>query len=140
MNMPSQARCSSRGIGRILLFPDTVCMAGKRRHFLRAWRKHPNVGNERTLVEVAEYLGMTHGNLSKIERGLVPYNEELLDALADLYGVEPVDLLIRDPSDPERMWSIWQQAKPGQRRQIAAVAEAIVETDAEASDRTGTEG
>lgn len=78
---------------------------------------------------------MTHGNLSKIERGLVPYNQELLETLAELYRCEPVDLLIRDPSEPESIWSIWDRAQPGERRQIAAVADAVVK-----SRRTGTGG
>ena len=77
---------------------------------------------------------MTHGNLSKIERGIVPYNQELLESLADLYGCDPVDILIRDPSEPTNIWSIWDQAKPGERRQIEAVAEALVK------GRTGTAG
>ena len=76
---------------------------------------------------------MTHGNLSRIERGLVPYNQELLEALADLYACEPVDLLIRNPLEPESIWSLWERAQPGQKRQIMAVAEALV-------DRTGTDG
>jgi hypothetical protein len=37
-----------------------------------------------------------------------------------------VDLLIRDPSDPEGMWTIWEKAKPGQRRRIVAVADALL--------------
>jgi transcriptional regulator with XRE-family HTH domain len=97
-------------------------MPGKRRNFLREWRRKSN----RTLEQVADHLHMTHGNLSKIERGKVPWNEDLLDALADLYGCEPVDLLIRDPSDPEGIWSIWDNAKPVERRQIVAIAEAVV--------------
>lgn len=107
-------------------------MTGKRRPtYLRQWREH----RQKTLVQVAEHLHMTHGNLSKIERGLVPYNQELLERLAELYRCEPVDLLIRDPSDPESIWSIWDKARPGERGQIAAVANAIVQ-----SRRTGTDG
>ncbi len=77
---------------------------------------------------------MTHGNLSKIERGLVPYNQELLEALAELYACEPVDLLIRDPSQPSSIWSLWDHAQPGERRQIEAIAEALIK------GRTGTTG
>lgn len=114
--------CARAAIARIHQGRDNLCMPGKRRNFLREWRRISN----RTLEQVAEQLHMTHGNLSKIERGLVPWNEDLLDALADLYGCEPVDLLIRDPSDPEGIWSIWDNAKPGERRQIVAIAEAVV--------------
>lgn len=69
---------------------------------------------------------MTHGQLSRIERGLQPYNQALLEALADLYMCDVVDLLIRDPSEPEAIWTLWEKAKPGQRQQIVAVADALL--------------
>src|SRR5689334_18893146 len=83
-----------RGLG------DTLCMT---RHFLRAWRKHRN----KTLEQVADHLHMSHSQLSRIETYKQPYNQELLEALAELYMCDVVDLLIRDPSDPEGFWSIW---------------------------------
>jgi transcriptional regulator with XRE-family HTH domain len=101
-----------------------------RRTFLREWRRH----RDKTLVQVAEELHLTHGQLSKIERGLQPYNQELLERLSEIYNCEPVDLLIRDPSEPTNIWSIWNQAKPGERRQIETVAEALLRV------RTGTTG
>lgn len=98
--------------------------------YLRQWRQQ----RAKTLVQVAEELHMTHGQLSRIERGIQPYNQELLERLADIYNCSPVDLLIRDPSEPTNIWSIWDQAKPGERRQIADVAEALLK------GRTGTGG
>jgi transcriptional regulator with XRE-family HTH domain len=105
------------------LFPagakgNTLCMA---RHFLRAWRKH----RQKTLEQVADHLHMSHSQLSRIETFKQPYNQELLEALAELYRCDVVDLLIRDPLDPEGFWSIWDHAKPGERQQIRAVAEAL---------------
>lgn len=98
--------------------------------FLRQWRQH----RQKTLVQVAEQLHMTHGQLSRIERSIQPYNQELLERLAELYRCDVVDLLIRDPSEPESIWSIWDRAQPGERRQIADVAGALVR------NRTGTHG
>ena len=95
-----------------------MCMA---RHFLRAWRKH----RSKTLEQVADQLHMSHSQLSRIETFKQPYNQELLEALAELYMCDVVDLLIRDPSEPEAMWTIWQNAKEGERRQIRDVAEAL---------------
>ena len=92
------------------------------RHFLRAWRKYRG----KTLEQVADHLHMSHSQLSRIERFVQPYNEELLDALADLYMCDVVDLLIRDPLDPEGMWTIWRQAKPAERQQIRDVAAALI--------------
>lgn len=94
----------------------------RRKTYLREWRK----AKDKTLVQVAEYLHMTHGNLSKIERGKQDYNQTLLDALAELYGCEPVDLLIRDPSDPVNIWSLWDRARPGDKQKIVSVARTII--------------
>src|SRR5690348_11058985 len=110
------------------LFPtagqgDTLCMT---RHFLRAWRKHRG----KTLEQVAEHLHMSHSQLSRIETFKQPYNQELLEALAELYVCDVVDLLIRDPADPEGMWSLWETAKPGQRRQIRELAEVVIRRSA----------
>jgi transcriptional regulator with XRE-family HTH domain len=92
------------------------------RHFLRAWRKH----RMKTLEQVADHLHMSHSQLSRIETFKQPYNQELLEALADLYRCDVVDLLIRDPSDPEGMWTLWEKAKPGERRRIVAIADALL--------------
>lgn len=97
---------------------DTLCMG---RHFLRAWRKF----RHKTLEQVAEHLHMSHSQLSRIERMDQPYNQELLEKLAELYMCDVVDLLIRDPSEPEAIWTIWEHAKPAERRQIRDVAEAL---------------
>lgn len=101
------------------------------RTFLREWRQHRG----KTLVQVAEELHMTHGQLSRIERGEQPYNQELLERLAEIYNCEPVDMLIRNPKAPEAIWTIWDRARPGERRQIEALATALIE-----GGRTGTEG
>jgi transcriptional regulator with XRE-family HTH domain len=113
--------CASAAIGDGFVLRDTLCMA-RHKTFLREWRQFKG----KTLVTVAEYLHMTHGQLSRIERGQQPYNQELLERLADLYMCDVVDLLIRDPSDPEGMWTIWEKAKPAQRQRIRAVADALI--------------
>jgi transcriptional regulator with XRE-family HTH domain len=89
------------------------------RHFIREWRKHRGL----TLEQLAERIGMTHQNLGKIERGKVPYNQVLLELLADVLRCEPVDLIIRDPSAPEAIWSIWEQLEPQARRQVSEIAQ-----------------
>jgi transcriptional regulator with XRE-family HTH domain len=91
------------------------------RHFLRSWRKH----RRKTLEQVADHLHMSHSQLSRIETFKQPYNQELLEALAELYMCDVVDLLIRDPSDKEAMWTLWEQASEGERRQIRDLAEVV---------------
>lgn len=88
------------------------------RHFIRAWRKHRRL----TLEQVAERVGTNHGNLSRIERGLSNYTQPMLEALAVVLNCAPADLIIRDPSDPDGIWSIWDQLGAEQRRQVVAIA------------------
>lgn len=94
--------------------------------FLREWRTYHNL----KLVEVASSFGITHASLSRIERGLQPYNQELLEFLADRYRTDVASLLIRNPllDDSENIWSIWDQAKPGERKMIVDIAKTLVKT------------
>lgn len=71
-------------------------------------------------------LGTTHATLSRIERGLLPYSQPLLEATADALGCAPPDLLIRDPADPDGIWAIWDRATPAQRRQIVEIAKVLI--------------
>jgi hypothetical protein len=57
---------------------------------------------------------------------LQPYNQGLLEALADLYRTDPASLLMRDPSNPETIWSLWDQANEGQRQEIERYAEFLI--------------
>lgn len=99
-----------------------------RKNFIREWREYRNL----TLVVLAERVGakiggFTHASLSRIERGLQPYSQPVLEAIADALLCEPVDLLVRNPNDPG-IWSIWEQAKPGERRQILEIAKTLIRT------------
>ncbi len=82
-------------------------------------------------ARVGEKLGgMTHASLSRIERGLQPYSQPILEALADeLTGGDVAALLVCDPSDPNSMWSIWANAKPAERKMIFDFARTIVKSN-----------
>lgn len=97
------------------------------RHFIRAWRKHRGY----TLEQLAEIVGVTHGALSQLERGETNYTQPMLEALSEALSCSPADLIMRDPTDPEGMWSIWDQAAPGERRRIVEVARALLKAGAE---------
>lgn len=103
-------------------------------HFLREWREYAGErrGREYTLEEVGEAVEISHAQLGRIERRLQKYNQELLERLAELYRTEPASLIMRNPSNPDFMWSIWDQAKPGEREKIEEYAGFIVKS------RTGT--
>lgn len=95
-----------------------------RRSFIRQWREDRGL----TLEQLAERLGTTHASLSRIERGLQPYNQAVLEAIAEALQTDPASLLMRDPDDPEGMWSVWDQARPGERRQIVEIAKTLIKT------------
>jgi transcriptional regulator with XRE-family HTH domain len=46
-----------------------------------------------TLEQVAERLGMSHSQISRIERGASDFSGKTLKALADLYGVQMAELI-----------------------------------------------
>jgi transcriptional regulator with XRE-family HTH domain len=79
-----------------------------------------------SLDAVASRVPMDKGNLSKVERGLLPYNQEMLERIADILHTDPASLIMREPG--AEIWSIWDRASPGVRRQIIEVAEALVRT------------
>ena len=93
-------------------------------HYLRAWRKHAGLTLEQAaerIENLAEQRGgvgpegrtmtMTHQNLGKIERGKVPYNEHLLELLAEIYQTDLASLLMRDPAASGEVWSVWERAQ-----------------------------
>ena len=92
--------------------------------YIRQWRTHRGL----SLEKLAERIPMDKGNLSKVERGLLPYNQEMLERIAEALQTDVASLLIRDPSEPEAIWSIWDQASKNTRRQIANVAETLLRT------------
>lgn len=81
-----------------------------------------------TQEALAERLNMSAANLSRVETGRQPYTQDLLEALADALRTDPASLLMRNPNDPEAIWTIWDQAKPGQRRQIVEIAKTLLKT------------
>ena len=97
------------------------------RHFIRAWRKHRGLPQ----AQLAERIGIDRSYLSNIETGRRRYDQPFLEAAAEALRCEPADLIMRDPTEPEGMWSIWDQLAPVERRQLVDIAKAL--------KRTGTE-
>jgi transcriptional regulator with XRE-family HTH domain len=96
----------------------------RRKTFIREWRHHRNL----TLEQLANRIGMTHATLSRVERGLQPYTQDLLEALAVELGTDAASLLMRNPGDPEAIWSLWDEARPGQKALIVELAKTLLKT------------
>lgn len=92
--------------------------------YIRKWRKHRNL----TLEQLASRVEMTPSHLSMLETGKRGYAQETLEAIAEALQTDAGSLLMRDPTDPEGIWSVWDNALPGQRRTIVEVAKTIVKT------------
>lgn len=85
-----------------------------------------------TQLQLAERIGIDKGYVSKIENGKRRYDQPFLEAAAEVLRCEPADLIVRNPTDPEGIWSIWEQLRPVERQQVVEIAKTL--------KRTGTEG
>lgn len=61
--------------------------------YIRAWRKERGM----TMMELAEKADIDQGHLSKLERGLLPYNQPNLERLATALSVTTAVLIERGP-------------------------------------------
>ncbi len=106
----------------------------RRPTFIRAWRKHRGL----TLAQLADRLAtemeveISEGQISRIERAETPYSQDILEAIASVLRCEPADLIMRDPTSSDAIWSLLDALKPLQRLQALEVIKAI--------QRTGTDG
>lgn len=97
-----------------------------RRTFIAEWRRHRHL----TQAQLAQRLDVSEATISRLENGKQPYSQPLLEALADALATDPASLLMRNPKDGDALWSIWDQAKPGERRQIEEIARVVVKNRA----------
>ena len=96
------------------------------RTYIREWRKHRGL----TLEQLANRLEMTASHLSMLERGQRGYTQETLELVSHALRTDPASLIMRNPTDPDAIWSIWEQAQPGEKRQIAEIAKTLIRTRA----------
>lgn len=100
----------------------------KQPHYIKEWRKFRGLSQE----QFAERVGVTKSYVSKIENGKRRYDQPFIEAAAQVLRCEVPDLIVRDPSDPDGIWSIWDTLAPSQRTQVVEIAKTI--------KRTGTDG
>lgn len=98
----------------VKLMLDTACMAREPRPspkvarsptMIRAWRKWKGWSLEQVVerLEIDAEFPYSVGQLSRVERGDYPYNQDLLEALGFVFKASIPDLLSRDPSvDPDQ--------------------------------------
>ena len=64
--------------------------------YIKEWRRAAGM----TLEALGAEIGMTHASLSRIEARKQPYSQGILEAIADVFGCKPEDLLSGPPPDP----------------------------------------
>lgn len=95
----------------------------RRRHFIKEWRKHRGMTQERLAAEI----GVAVSTISQLETMKQGYSQPTLEAIADALDCEPADLLMRKPPnkddpDPDNgMWSIWENLDLETRNQVVEI-------------------
>lgn len=87
--------------------------------YLQEWLTFRNRNHE----QLAGFLDKDRSYVTKIVNGSRPYSQEFLEAAADYLETSPASLLMRDPTQPEAIWSLWEHASIGVRREIEEFAE-----------------
>lgn len=96
-------------------------------HYIRAWRQHRNL----PLRDLAALAGMTEANLSRLERGLVPYTQRTLEKIATALGTDPAALIGVSPENG--VTPDWLSSVPeAKRKQLIRIAEILNEDHKEA--------
>ena len=98
---------------------------------LKKWRKYrSNMTQER----LAERTGLSQGMISQLENGKSDYTGGMLEILADALQCDPPDLIMRNPLEPDAIWSIWdalKDLKPAQQRQGVRLLKALRDEEAD---------
>ncbi len=96
-------------------------------YFFKQWRKHRGLTQEM----LAERIGVSPPTISQIEKGKQGFTNSTLEALAWALNCSPGDLLMRDPTKPNNIWTIQEQlmkATPEQQRQITDFVEFVLKS------------
>lgn len=108
-----------------------------RRTYIREWRNKRGLSLRR-LAERLEHtpggdLMMSHVSIGRIERGVQPYSQAILEAIADALGVSVAMLLEVNPEKDGDVIDVTlrlNKAPPELRKQAISIVEALLETAA----------
>jgi transcriptional regulator with XRE-family HTH domain len=89
--------------------------------YIRQWRQEKGL----SLEQVAGSVPMDKGNLSRVERGLLPYNQEMLERLGEVLGTDPGNLINRDPTKEGKVIDLVQRLSENELEQAERVLSAM---------------
>lgn len=100
-----------------------------RRIYLKEWRKHCGLTQEQVVNRLAALddpnMPATAASLSRLENRKQQYSERILEALADIYGCEPGELIGRDPTKEGLVIDMVRRLDERRQAQIAAFIKAL---------------
>jgi transcriptional regulator with XRE-family HTH domain len=99
----------------------------RRRHFIAEWRRHRQFSQAALGAE----LGISKASVSRIERCIQPYTQDILEGVADVLDTEPGTLLSCKPEESDTLFSVWERIPKSGRRQALAVLEALARSESE---------
>jgi len=103
-----------------------------KRIYLREWRQHKGMTQAQVVASLQSFddpnLPVTEASLSRIETGKQPYSQRVLEALAEIYGREPWELIGRHPDKDGEVIDLLDRLNDQQRRQAKAVIEALAQS------------
>lgn len=102
-----------------------------RKTYFKEWRKSSGLTQDQVVDRLAihedELLPRTTASLSRIENGKQIYTQRILEALADVYGVEePGWLLDRHPKKDGKVFDLMARLNDKQRDQAIAILETFL--------------
>lgn len=90
------------------------------KHFIKHWRELRGLSLQRLATRMEKEPGgdelISAMSLSRIERGLQPYSEEVLCALADALGCDTWELISIDPRQPAPVVDLLRYVKDLDRK------------------------
>lgn len=120
---------SARRIRHNVRMAKTRSKEDRKPTYLRAWRKFRDLSQDRVIerLELEAEFPFSKGQLSRVERGEQPYSQDLLEALAGIYGCDSADLLKRDPQAQasDEIWSFYDRMTDTQKAQATEVVKAL---------------
>jgi Helix-turn-helix domain len=99
----------------------------RKRTYIREWRRF---ATDYSQSAVAKLIGYDHSSVQRMEKGLIPYDQDWLEQLANLYGCEPWDLISRDPNGSKGIrsdvWAAYSKAPADVQQQVMAVVKTML--------------
>lgn len=102
--------------------PKTKERPEYRKTYLAEWLVFRNKTHE----QLANALDLSRPQVTKLVNGKRHYTQGFLEAAAEYLETDPASLLMRDPTQPEAIWSLWDHASEGQKVEIRRFAEFTV--------------